>query len=261
VILSHASPATSCEGRLIQLTKTNKMYYLSTNNSKIEKGVKQGWFTAGLSLAPHKVSGVMNVCSHASPACIDLCINLSGMGVFNSVQNARIRKTKEFAEDPKTFLEVVASDIKSVCAKAEQQLLRPAVRLNMFSDLPWETLGGHIRKSLMERFPGVQFYDYTKNPNRAWQYVNGKMPSNYSLTFSLSETNKKVAMELLATGKINVAMVFAIKRNQELPMFYGDYNVVDGDKTDLRFLDPIGVVVGLRAKGKAVNSKSKFVHE
>ena len=32
---------------------------------------------------------------------------------------------------------------------------------------------------------------------------------------------------------------------------YKGYSVVDGDLSDLRFLDPSGSIVGLRAKGKA----------
>ena len=37
------------------------------------------------------------------------------------------------------------------------------------------------------------------------------------------------------------------------------FRVIDGDKDDLRFLDPKGVVVGLKVKGKAKQDKSGFV--
>ena len=39
------------------------------------------------------------------------------------------------------------------------------------------------------------------------------------------------------------------------------YHVIDGDKTDLRFLDDKGVVVGLYAKAKGLNDSSGFVVE
>ena len=35
--------------------------------------------------------------------------------------------------------------------------------------------------------------------------------------------------------------------------------VINGDKTDMRFKDPVGVIVGLKAKGKARKDTSGFV--
>jgi hypothetical protein len=44
-----------------------------------------------------------------------------------------------------------------------------------------------------------------------------------------------------------------------LPQTYLGKQVVDGDATDLRFLDPRGVIVGLKAKGKGKQDTSGFV--
>ena len=49
----------------------------------------------------------------------------------------------------------------------------------------------------------------------------------------------------------NIAVIFDTKKGEELPLFFWGRPVVDGDKTDLRFLDANNVVVGLRSKGKA----------
>ena len=134
----------------------------------------------------------------------------------------------------------------------------------MFSDIPWEKFG------IMERFPNIQFYDYTKNFVRAMDHAKGRLPGNYHLTFSRSEENEARCLNVLDAGG-NVAVVFGIKSPNskqvakaerepdyaeqfKLPTEWMGYKVIDGDKTDLRFLDPKtrpGVVVGLRTKGNA----------
>jgi hypothetical protein len=95
----------------------------------------------------------------------------------------------------------------------------------------------------MDAFPMVQFYDYTKIPNRR------NVPSNYHLTFSRSETNQ----QHVAMTQYNVAVVF-----DTLPATYLGRTVIDGTETDLRFLDPNNVVVGLKANGKAKKDTSGF---
>ena len=84
------------------------------------------------------------------------------------------------------------------------------------------------------------------------------MVGNYHLTFSKSECNDEAVAKVVAAGG-NVAAVFSTKKADELPADYSDREVVDGDKTDLRFLDKRGVFVGLRAKGEARSDRSGFV--
>lgn len=129
----------------------------------------------------------------------------------------------------------------------------PAVRLNGTSDLPWENirLNG---KNIMEHYPQVQFYDYTKSMARAMAHAAGIMPANYHITFSRSETNETAARGILKSGG-NVSVVFS----GGLPKRWAGREVIDGDKNDLRFLDPRGVVVGLIAKGPGRKDKSGFV--
>jgi len=146
------------------------------------------------------------------------------------------------------FLSTLSENIASLIAKSAKSKMRPAVRLNGTSDIAWE------RSGLMDKFPSVPFYDYTKNPLRFAQFLNGKLPANYRLTFSRSETNEAQCLEFLARGG-NVSVVF----RKSLPKTWKGYPVVNGDETDLRFLDPKGVVVGLVAKGKAKNDVSGFV--
>lgn len=234
------------------------MHYLTTENAKTSKGESLGFLTGILYLAPSDLSGVVNVCQHASTGCRAACLYSAGRGAFSNVQNARIRKTREFAADPKLFVEKLADDITSLERMAMAQGLTPAVRLNGTSDLPWHRMGGHKGESLMSRFPSIQFYDYTKDAARALDYVNGLLPHNYKLTFSLSEVNREKAMALLQTKRINIAAVFALPKSVELPLFYRDVPVIDGDAHDLRFMDPTGCIVGLYAKGKATKDTSGF---
>jgi hypothetical protein len=107
---------------------------------------------------------------------------------------------------------------------------------------------------ILQEFPQVQFYDYTKVFKRMEMYCKGQMPSNYHLTYSLNEDNKDLAFEVLKM-KGNISAVF---RNY-LPTKYEGYQVVNGDESDLRFLDKKNCIVGLIAKGDAKKDSSGFV--
>ena len=107
---------------------------------------------------------------------------------------------------------------------------------------------------ILQEFPTVQFYDYTKVFKRMEMYCKGQMPSNYHLTYSLNEDNKDLAFEVLKM-KGNISMVF----RKYLPTEYEGYQVVNGDESDLRFLDKKNCIVGLIAKGDAKKDSSGFV--
>lgn len=230
------------------------MTLLTTGNPKTRKGESKGWSTAILHLAPAKVSGY-NVCPASTHECRNVCLNTAGRGgipqkghapFMNAVQAARVRRTRMFFEHREEFLLQLAADIRSHAAKAKRDGLRPAVRLNGTSDIAWE----HVRlneKPFLSLFPGVRFYDYTKILRRA-------LEQPYHLTFSRGEgTSDDLVIELLDRG-VNVAVVF-----REVPKKWLGRRVVNGDVTDLRFLDPKGVIVGLRAKGDARRRETTFV--
>jgi hypothetical protein len=58
---------------------------------------------------------------------------------------------------------------------------------------------------------------------------------------------------------MNVATVFGLKKTEPMPETYNGRVVFNGDESDLRFLDPKSVVVGLYAKGRAKKDTSGFV--
>lgn len=228
---------------------------LTTSNPKTDKGRALGYLTAVLHLAPANLSG-RNVCPDATPGCVAGCLNLAGRGgiiprgqTSNAIQRARIARTKWFQTDRSAFLDALRSEIERHVARAARAGLAPAVRLNGTSDLPWERIAPEIFAS----FPNVQFYDYTKSIKRARTVA--ALPLNYSLTFSRSEKTDADTVALLLSEGVNVAAVY-----DECPAdFDGTAPVIDGDASDLRFLDPRGVVVALRAKGPAKRDRSGFV--
>ncbi len=232
------------------------MKLLTESNTKIAKSNAsgQGYLTAIMHLAPAMASG-REVCSNRSPGCTTACLNTAGRGIFEAIQEARIRKTQWFTSDRKGFMAQLVKDIAALTRKAISKGVRPAVRLNGTSDIPWENVKVQIRgkryPNLMAAHPHVQFYDYTKAPLGTRQ----RLPANYHLTFSRSElTTDDTVNDNVNAGR-NVAVVFNTRKGDELPMWWLGIPVIDGDKSDQRFLDPSnqgqGVIIGLRAKGKA----------
>ena len=239
---------------------------LSVGNPKTAKGEGEGYLTAIMHLAPAKLSG-RNVCPHASEACIAACLNTAGRGGMglddnglNMIQVARIRRTRYFQRDRESFMAQLVVEIDKHIRSAKRHGLTPCVRLNGTSDLPWERFPVDGFPHIFARFPDVTFYDYTKWPAQLRPLVRD-IP-NYSLTFSLSESNDERAVMALGLG-LNVAAVFDVRRSGDLPATFElsgmSYPVLDGDTTDLRFLDAPGHIVGLRAKGKAKHDRTGFV--
>lgn len=222
------------------------------SNAKTVKSDKLGkYITAIMYLAPADIVAGVNLCAMAETAkCKQPCLYSSGRGAFSNVQAARIRKTEFFRDNQKLFIDTLKDDIKKAATYAEKKGKKLAVRLNGTSDIPFENLPGSNGKTIMEDFQQIQFYDYTKLPGR-------KVPANYDLTVSYSAANPAYAAKVLKTDK-NIAVVF---RDKNLPETYLGREVIDGDITDLRFLDKKGVIVGLYAKGNAKKDYSGFVQE
>jgi hypothetical protein len=223
---------------------------LSTANPKIQKGTKLGYLSFILHLAPADLSG-RETCPKRTPGCTAACLNTAGRGGMfkrgentNMIQKARIRKTQYFFANRDAFMVDLANDIRKAIKFAERKGLTPVFRLNGTSDLSWEKYWVPVYDmTLFELFPQVQFYDYTK--------VLGRKTSafpNYHLTFSKADGNDSDVAEALLQGMSVVAVYDAIPEG-----------VPSADETDLRFLDPKGVMLGLKAKGRAKKDYSGFV--
>lgn len=242
----------------------------SGNNAKTIKGDKlSNYETAIMYLAPSTQSLMGNVCPMALTArCDKACLFTAGRGQMSNVAKARIAKTQRYFKDRDAFLSDMVRDLEAFeryCAKRGK---KPACRLNGTSDIQWEighpvTRNGKAFTSIFAAFPNVRFYDYTKIAKR----VRRELPRNYHLTLSYSAANEAYAAMIeraaLETGA-NVAVVYRTKAKRD-EAITGDNRiwlnrpVIDGDRTDMRFADARGVIVGLFAKGKAKTDTSGFV--
>lgn len=203
------------------------------------KGEKLGYITYIMYMSPYNQNSKgVNICPFASKGCAASCLVGSGFGgMYENVKQGRLNRTEYFLSDRIGFLAQLDSEIGKAVKKHEGKAI-VTIRLNGTSDLSFETFKVRDGKTLFELYPETQFYDYTKNYLR----FNRELPANYHLTFSRSETNNDKAIELLDRG-FNVAAVF-----DELPETWNGYKVINGDETDLRFLDGKNVVVGLKYK-------------
>lgn len=215
-------------------------------SESIGKTQKNRTRTLALALMPHKIGKVANVCAFEDQ-CAKTCVAFSGKGTMSTVQKARTMRTTYMAAQPKRFFWLIVAELD----RANRTGDTIAVRMNAFSDLRWERIAPWI----FDRYPGIRFYDYTKHP-LASRPVD-TLPRNYRLTYSASpKTTADEFAANLRNGR-NVAVVFPNRANtttHRLPNRLAGFRVIDGDKTDERYADPSGVVVGLRRKGSLTES-------
>ena len=221
------------------------------NSAKIIKGDSEEYVTAIMYLKPYKTvfkGKVHNLCAMADKAkCHEGCLNTAGRGQMGVVQRGRERKTQLYFSDRIGFMDALINDLTVFSRRQRKKNIQPCVRLDGTSDTG---MGAKVAP----QFPEIQFYDYTKVIKRAYQ----DRPSNYHITLSYSEADADYAEQVLTAVRdtgINAAVVFRDK----IPATFKGLRVVDGDKDDLRFLDPQGVIVGLKAKGDAKHDDTGFV--
>lgn len=227
-------------------------------NAKTIKGEKYGIKTAILYLMPAMGSGV-NLCANAALAgCIKPCLFTAGRGAMNSVMLSRLRKTLYFNQYRELFMQQLHNELIRERAKAKRKGYKLIVRLNGTSDIRWENIPVSGYGNIMQALPDITYYDYTKLANRK------NVPANYDLTFSYSGVADYApyVAKAVANGE-RIAVVFRDRAIVERMLSNGEtflgLPIVDGDNTDIRHLDPKGVIVALYAKGKARRDQSGFV--
>lgn len=221
-------------------------------DAKTIKGNDSGYLTAIMYMTPYKTLG-HNLCPMAETAgCLEGCLNTAGRGSMNSVQKGRARKAQWFVKDRNGFMAQLIKDLTRFQNYCERRDLKPAIRLNGTTDIRWELIKVN-GETIFELFPNITFYDYTKIANRR------NLPNNYHLTFSYSATNATYLkqVDIAKANGLNIAVVF--RNKEKIPSEFIGLPTIDGDKTDLRFLDPKQSIVALYAKGKARKDNSGFV--
>lgn len=239
------------------------------SQAKLDKGVKQGYLTAGLHLSPHTLhrrKDVPSLCPGSTPDCRATCLYTAGRAaIWTSVNKARMRRTRLYLDDIQTFRTDLYLDLLKLADSAEKQGMKAAVRLNATSDIPLTIdemePGNRLDPFLSEAmrratYESHIFYDYTKVWVRMDKWLTYR-PTGRHLTWSyhrgseLDPHGVRRAVEVLKRGG-TVAMVFDDWRSKKdpPPKFWGGFPVISGENDDLRFLDPPGHVIALRPKGK-----------
>lgn len=238
-----------------------------SSNSKIEKtpaGVPI--INSGISLAPSRRSGVRNVCGAATAGCIAACVLwFAGRTVTAVVRAAAIARTMLLQFSPDVFHARLDAEIDAQERAADAVGARSFVRPNAASD---EDYG----PAIAARHPLTTFYDYTKVRQRIRDYLAGKFPPNYHVSYSVHEHSafRDVAEFLRAGGSVVVVVDSyywgPTKRYGTLPAaveFRGPDGstltvpAVDGDVADIRTpeFDGRGVAVCLRLKSQSSRVK------
>ncbi len=231
------------------MTIKSKNHSLFTvGNTKTLKSLKRGVKTIILHFLPHEMNTKgINVCPSATTECKENCLNDSGRyRMFKAIKAARLRKTDSFLTERAAFTSKLAEEIQFYINQTERAGLDLCVRLNGTSDINWMKQKTTEGNNLMNSFPNVQFYDYTKS----LQIATGSSKfSNYDITFSYSGENTADCVKLLDLG-FNVAVAFqGIKKSAVMEGKFLQHDIIDGDESDLRFLDSKVKIVGLRVKG------------
>jgi hypothetical protein len=184
------------------------------------------------------------------------CLRSAGRGAFDSVQAARAEKTRFFYDHQLAFMLSLAADVWQLARKARKLGMTPLVRPNGTSDIPFENIIVWEGKTIFQLFPDVQFYDYTKHPSRK---LDGKTAGNYDLTYSFSAVTPKAITAKGLSNPDNSRTAVVFMKREDIPSSFNGFDVVDGDETDVRHIEPKAVVVALYAKGKARQDQSGFV--
>lgn len=225
--------------------------------------------TYGIYLAPSTLSG-FNVCPN-SDYCKENCLNESGHNKVellakrakaqetgedfsdSDINLARILKTRLFFANREVFMRLAVHEINNAMKRAKTIGHFFSVRLNCTSDIS-PTAFVLDGKNILQIFPNVSFYDYTKVPKRL--ELLSKYP-NYDLTWSIdgSEENREIGLEFLERGG-RVAVVYG---TEKMPKSWYGYATEDGDRSDYRPQD-INQVCMLKFKVTASNYENgKFL--
>jgi hypothetical protein len=248
-----------------------KTLFSVDTNPKTVKGQRLGFRTAVLYMAPARLSGV-NLCPMAHIAqCEAPCLNTAGNPAYaHTKEKGRLNKAHYFLRDRNGFLNQMVREVFRFAVAAMRDSFTPLVRPNGTTDIRWEResftleertvrllalpegMVGTSVPNIMSLFPWIQWYDYTKIANRK------DIPSNYDLTFSYSGVEAfGVHVARARAAGMRIAVVFRDRKT--IPSSFLGMTCVDGDDTDIRHLDPQGVIVALYAKGRARTDTSGFV--
>jgi len=236
---------------VMTLQSGHRLSILSTS-VKTKKG--EDYDIAIMYLAPHRTVKGINNCLFAG-ICAGTCLDRTGKMPFHAERRTRL--TLALYLYPIKFITELLMELSFAGFKSYQKNKKRWIRLNGTSDIRWERedfedVSGRHYMNIMQRFPDVIFYDYTKDANRT------DLPANYDLTFSYSGVPEFQPYVEKALDK-GMRMAVVWRSVAKIPQMFKGIQVVNGDNSDVRDMDEQGVIVGLYAKGKAKRDTSGFV--
>ena len=193
-------------------------------------------------------------CPHSTPGCRSACLivtsgryamaRTSGARWFdNGTTRAQVCRSLMYAAAPSAALRLELDAMAAVHRKAQRLGVQSRWRVNIADDLVREA--NPFYATGIERLGGA--YCYTKHQDR-----DGSHPEHggevVRVTLSASERWTVDDIRDAVTTGHNVAVPMAVGRGEDLPSVWHGMTVIDGDATDDRWSDPLGVVVGLRVK-------------
>lgn len=245
-----------------KLLKKYGISYLGSfsQSMKMRLSEENGVITYCIYLAPHNMAdGKRTVCPF-SKYCAPYCLNGSGRNKgdilsrgeeTSNINRSRIKKTMMWWDNREDFMRLCIHEIRKTRAYAEKKGLGFSVRLNGTSDLsPEQFIDPETGLNLLELFPDIQFYDYSKCYTRSLYLM--KKYSNYDVTLSFNGFNERNCKDFLKQGG-KVAVVFD---TEKLPSTFMGYNVVSGNEYDMRYLDPSKSIIALHYHRTANDYKS-----
>jgi hypothetical protein len=172
-----------------------------SSNAKLEKTpAGTPAIVSGISMAPAKRSGIVNVCRFATRACIAACVLwFAGRTMTASVRNAAINRTRLWHFMPTVFYARLHRELARQQTAADAIGARSFVRLNTASDIEHD--------GVCEAFPRTVFYDYSKSVERVLRYCAGLLAPNYFLSYSISEESRFDDVRTIIAAGGNVIVV------------------------------------------------------
>ena len=218
--------------------------YLNSGNrllgtsTKLEKG--KGKFSSYvLYLQPADKVAKNTLCPMAETSgCKAPCLITSGRLGMKGAQAAATRRTILLLLQPDYFWVKLLSEIDAAERKALKTGIPALFRLNGTSDISWS--------GIIDARPDSMFYDYTKNVSILRR---ASTRANYDVTYSGSMYSDRSRADLrraVLRGD-RVAVAFNTKNISSDTLTTGRY--YSFDTTDLRHMDPLGIVGSLTRKG------------
>ena len=229
--------------------KPKKLLSAGMTNSKTAKNLLDTFI---LYLSPFTQNSFgINLCPNSSIGCVLACLFTAGRGRFSNVIHARQNRTEFLLSDKNNFLSMLKDELIKISKKAVLKGEKIAIRLNGTSDLDFIGMMKHKLNFNILDLPNLIYYDYTKIYGKALKY---KDCENYFVTLSLAENSDLNIIKKALNEGINVSAVF----KNEMPGSLLGFPVIDGDKTDIEMINNKGVILGLKAKGKAKKDTTGF---